>query len=303
MIQYLKHKEINLHRWDSCIEQSVTPLVYAKSWYLNMICPGWDALVLNEYEAVMPLTKGKKYFIHYLYQPFFSQQLGVFSAEVLTAQQLLAFINAIPKHFRFIDINLNSSNKALADVLHLKPRKNYELNLNKPYDKLEKNYASQAKRNLKKAQKEILIIKNIPYPQAVEFYRKHKGKLTKGVKEKHYQQLMFLLEKADQYKHVFALGSYNSKQEILAAAIFIHYHSRIIFLLGTASPAGRDCGAMYAIFDRLIFQYAGTDTVLDFEGSEIPGIARFFKNFGAEKKIYYKLKINRLPLLFKIFKR
>jgi len=39
----------------------------------------WDALVLNDYEAVMPLTWNKKYGIHYLFQPFFCASLGVFA--------------------------------------------------------------------------------------------------------------------------------------------------------------------------------------------------------------------------------
>jgi hypothetical protein len=42
--------------------------------------------------------------------------------------------------------------------------------------------------------------------------------------------------------------------------------------------------------------------ILDFEGSEIPGIARFFKSFGAEKFHYYRLKMNRLPWFIKLIK-
>ncbi|MFN4084029.1 MAG: hypothetical protein ACK4K9_10390 [Bacteroidia bacterium] len=303
MIKYITHNEIDFARWDVCIEQSILPLVYAKSWYLNTICPGWDALVLNDYDAVMPLTKGKKYFINYLYQPFFTQQLGIFSKQELSAEEQFEFIKSIPQKFKFIDINLNQSCKLLAENYHLSKRKNYELQLNKSYDKLIKNYSGQTKRNLKKAASQSLSVINNSYTETVNFYKKHKGTLTKGVKPWHYQMLLKLLETADVSKHIISLGAVNNKEELLASAVFISYHGRLIFVLGTANNKGRDCGAMYAIFDYLIHQHAATGLILDFEGSEIPGIARFFKNFGAEKTYYYKLKINRLPLIFKLFKR
>jgi hypothetical protein len=42
---------------------------------------------------------------------------------------------------------------------------------------------------------------------------------------------------------------------------------------------------------------------LDFEGSNIPGIARFYKGFGALPQTYYSLHQNRLPKLLQIFKK
>ncbi len=42
----------------------------------------WDALVWNDYEAVMPLTWNRKYGIAYLYQPFLTAQLGVFGNDI-----------------------------------------------------------------------------------------------------------------------------------------------------------------------------------------------------------------------------
>jgi hypothetical protein len=47
--------------------------------------------------------------------------------------------------------------------------------------------------------------------------------------------------------------------------------------------------------DGVISQLAGKDNFIDFEGSEIDGIERFYKSFGAFKRPYYKYKNNRLP--------
>jgi len=56
------------------------------------------------------------------------------------------------------------------------------------------------------------------------------------------------------------------------------------------------------LFDHLILQFAGHGMTFDFEGSENPGIARFYKSFGAEKVHYYRLKINRLPWIIRLLK-
>jgi hypothetical protein len=65
----------------NAIARSFNGIVYAYSWYLDIVSPGWDALVKDDYKSVMPLTWRKKYGIKYLYQPFFTQQLGVFSSD------------------------------------------------------------------------------------------------------------------------------------------------------------------------------------------------------------------------------
>ncbi len=277
-------------------------MIYGFSWYLDKVSPGWDALVKGDYEAVMPLTKKKKFFISYLRQPFFSQQLGVFFKNTLAQNELKDFLVAIPKQFRFIDIQLNEQNQLLDDSIALKKRKNYLLDLNKSYDKLSKGYSQQARRSLKKAKKHELELKTIPYADVVGFYKLHKAAITRGVEDHDYKNLMEVMELAYSKKKLIARGVYSRNNELLACAAFLTHKNRILFLLGTASELGKEVGAMYQLFDYLIFQFASHKMTLDFEGSEIPGIAQFFKSFGAEKQHYYKLKINRLPWLLKIFK-
>ena len=77
-IAYLTYQQINKSKWDDCINKSINKLIYAESFYLDTITENWDAIVLNDYEAVMPLIWKKKFGIKYLYQPAFLQQAGIF---------------------------------------------------------------------------------------------------------------------------------------------------------------------------------------------------------------------------------
>ena len=302
MINYLKHTEIDKAKWDLCMEQAINPLVYGCSWFLDTACPGWDALVMDDYRAVMPLPHATKYFIHYAYQPFFTQQLGIFAKYELSQEMMLAFVQAIPKKFWYIDLNLNEQNQVLDLKVKLRKRKNFLLDLDKNYDKLQKNYDSHTKRNLKKAKKFDLEIKTIPYADVVAFYKLNKGLSTKGVKEKNYESLVKIFEKAHQRGLLLSKGIFTKNNDMIASVVFLTYKNRLIFMIGTGNDLGREYGAMYFLFDNIIYQFAGHNMFLDFEGSEIESIARFFKGFGSDKVNYYRLKLNRLPFFLRWLK-
>ena len=104
---YVENKNIDKVKWDRCIETAGNGLIYANSFYLDAMAKHWDAIVLNDYEAVMPLTWNKKYGIYYLYQPFLCASLGVFGNN-LTGEILYSFLNNIPKHVH----RMNLTNKS-----------------------------------------------------------------------------------------------------------------------------------------------------------------------------------------------
>lgn len=129
MITYLAHQEIDKRKWDVCINEARNGMIYAYSWYLDLISPGWEALVKKDYETVMPLTCNKKYGISYLSQPFFSQQLGVFSKKDADTKTADEFLGAIPPKYRFVEINLNSQNTISRTDFSCRENLNHELDL------------------------------------------------------------------------------------------------------------------------------------------------------------------------------
>lgn len=145
-IKYLTRSQIDTGKWDQCITRAASGRIYAYSYYLDCMSQNWDALVLNDYEAVMPLTWNSKYGIHYLYQPFLAAQLGVFGSD-----DVQAFIKAIPGHFRYVDIYLNSANTNAVKGESVLLRDNYVMDLNHPYENLVTAYRENIRRNIKKA--------------------------------------------------------------------------------------------------------------------------------------------------------
>ena len=107
-IQHLQHKHIDFKKWDDTILSSANHLGYAYSWYLNIVSPGWEALVTDDYEFVMPLPVKRKYKIPYLVQPVLTQQLGIFSKEEINDEVIQLFIKNIP--YYSYELNMNERN-------------------------------------------------------------------------------------------------------------------------------------------------------------------------------------------------
>ena len=78
-IQLLSSNRIDKREWDECIRMSTNGLIYAKSFYLDHLHKNWCALVADDYEWVFPITARTKWTVPYLFQPAFSQQLGLFA--------------------------------------------------------------------------------------------------------------------------------------------------------------------------------------------------------------------------------
>ena len=109
-IQYLLYKDIDLIKYDTCISKSSSLRIYALTWYLNCVTDSWSVLVLNDYEAVMPLPKRKKLGINYIYQAPWVQQLGIFSKNKIDKSTIVEFLEKIPKKFILVDYFFNSDN-------------------------------------------------------------------------------------------------------------------------------------------------------------------------------------------------
>lgn len=95
-IKYLCHSKIDFERWDRCVADASNSLIYAESWYLDIVCRRWGGLVGGDYEAVMPLPIARRYSIPYFVQPPLCQQLGVFAADTESDNIVDSFVKKIP---------------------------------------------------------------------------------------------------------------------------------------------------------------------------------------------------------------
>ena len=299
MIIFLRHTEIDKEKWDKAIQESQQELIYAFSWYLDILAPEWCALVKDDYSAVMPLPLRRKMGMEYVFQPLYAQQLGVFSREKMSIELLKDFLERIPEKIKYIDTNLNISNPVKGLSYQWIKRTNYELHLNECQEDILKSYSSNTSRNLKKSKALISVEENIPVKELIRLKREN---TLPSRPVKFYEWLSVFVEQLLSRNHGKIVGA-KVNGELVSAALFAIDRNRIYYLIPVSNNEGKELRAMFAVIDSVITSYAGTGKILDFEGSDIKGIARFFAGFGAKPVNYYKLKINRLPLFLRIFKK
>lgn len=300
-IQYIPNQSINKEKWDHCITQSSNGLIYAYSWYLDTMSKNWDALILNDYEAVLPLTWNKKYGIYYLYQPWFCAALGIFSGKTISEKLVHEFLKAIPGRFRYIDIYLNQKNMFSVQEFPMTVRSNYVLDLHKPYEQTADKYRTNLKRNIKKATSSSLEIRtNVPVKEVLVLAKQTLQRIS-PIRDEEVELFEQLYQKVQQHQKTESIGIY-LKDELLASAIFFFSHNRWYYILAGNHPNGKTIGASHYLIDRFIHTHAGENCFLDFEGSDVSNLAYFYSSYGAIEETYPALRMNRLPKLLRWLK-
>ncbi len=300
MIRYLKNSEIDRKRWDDCIEADSGSLPYGTSWYLDIMAPGWDALIDDDYSFVFPIPNKKRYGFTYIYTPVFLQKLGLFSYEYKSSQRLEEFIRFIPDRYALTDLRISGKPQNIKGKIV--SRDNYELPLQNEYGQLLGGYTSDCRRNLKLAETvKPASFGEIPVKEAVNHFVAGAGKGINGIKKDSYTSLISLMDYAIANGYGEIKGVYIDNQ-LIYAILIIKYRRRIILLLTSTSEESRKKRTGYLIVDSIIKQYAGTDMILDFAGSSIPGVASFNSSFGAVNSPYSRLFHNNLPWPLSMFK-
>ena len=295
MIRYLEDKAIDRAKWDALITDCGS--IYAQSWYLDVVHPQWEALVCGDYEAVMPLTGGKKFGVNYLFQPFFAQQLGVFSRQDVSPAMLKDFLDAIPKKYRFAEIRMNEKNSVEEPVKGIEYHRNILLDLNQDIDSIHARYHANAKRNLKKSESfGLQIIESADLNQIIKLFREDRGANVGVWGDAEYATLLKLAETAMKRNAAFTLGmAENGSNEMLCGALFMQTESRVTFLFSGNSQRGKETQSMTFMLNHVIQHFANQPFMFDFEGSDDDNLARFYLGFGGEAVRYPSFSFNRLP--------
>jgi len=292
MIHYLKHHQIDKVKWDICIENSSNSLVYGLSWYLDIVCENWDALILDDYKAVMPLPWKQKFGLKYIYHPFFAQQLGVFSQSEDNFS-IVNFLQKIPKRFIKYECSLNASN--ICENIKVDERLNLILKLDKPYEDISKQFNTNTKRNIKKNMNAGWTLKNDI--SVSNFLQLKKENPVSELNKSNFKTLELLFNTLLDKNLAQIIGITDTENTLISAAIFVTFKNRIIYLFSASANTGKSNSSMFKIINQVIKANCESNQLIDFEGSMIPGVARFFKGFGAIEEFYFKVSSKHIPFI------
>lgn len=280
-IVHLTHSQIDKLQWDDFMEQTHNGLIYGLSWFLDIVSPQWEALVSDDFRYIMPIPVKRKYGIKYVVQHSFAQQLGIFSTEEINTDIVSLFRKNIPAYS--YEMSLNYENYHPAAI----PFKNYLLSFDDSYAEIRSAYSKNTIRNIEGAKKNNLeIIDDLTTTAFIAF----NDSVSKSYKMPNFSPLEELINTGRSLGMMDIKAVKDAKGNIVAALAYGIYKDRLTYLFPVSNEAGKKSTAMFYLLDYLIQSHAGTLMTLDFEGSSIPGIARFFQGFGATHETYYVIK-------------
>ena len=301
-IQHLTHSEIDKIKWDACINKAGNGLIYGYSIYLDHMAKHWNGLVLNDYETVMPLIWNKKYGITYCYQPPFTQQSGLFGD--LQESNLKSLFKKITSFVKYGDWMFNYQNQFINSLYTANPMTNLVINLEIGYDHIRSNYNKDLQDNLKKAQKQsILYGTGTDINSTIDRYKYYYARRTSHVKAKSYEDFNRLCQQLLQNEQCLVREVKDNNGDLLASALLLKDKRRLYNIMNTTTDQGRKTEANHFLIDHIIREFAGQPYLFDLEGSDLPGIKKFYEKFGALNQPYYHWHYNNLPVLLRIIKK
>jgi hypothetical protein len=300
-IRYLRRQEIDEQRWNHCIKSSPNGLIYANTFYLDAMADNWDALVLNEYEAAMPLPWRKKGGIRYIYQVPFLQRLGIVGPSVDDTLAHLFHQHAV-QHFKFINYKTNVWWQPHAALLARCT--NYFVPLSQPYAVIQARFSVECKKNIRKAESRgCLLQMNAPVASITKMFQEAYGSFYPGYQADVYNRLGNLIRQglAEGFCKTYVVTDV-SGEPVFTAALFYDV-KRIYYSIGAPTEKGRQMRAAYFFINEILKIYASQSLLFDFEGSDIASVAAFYQKFSPASETYYDVKINHLPWPIRLLKK
>jgi hypothetical protein len=278
-MQIIPRSKLDVIKYSNCLQTADNYRIYAECWYLDCLTnQQWDCLVYEDYQAIMPIPYKKYFGIQVVTQPIFVQQLGVFSKNIsqpLVDEFLIRFKKKLIRSYSFNEENLQF-------LKTYQTRTNYILNLNFTYEQLYHSFNNNIKRNIKKFYKQQL---QFIISDEINYFPN--DKLLENLK---ISTQFFKLVNELKKRKCIKIYQVKDENKILVIKIFLLSKQRMIYLYGFSSQKAKELGCSAYIFSEVIREFSSQEMILDFEGSEIEGIAKFFKSFNAQKNSYPTIK-------------
>jgi hypothetical protein len=292
-IRYIKGSEIDRYRWDRALFEAPNGNLFGSSVFLDTMTDGWDAVICGDYDAMLPLPVRSKWGIRYVHTIPFCGPFSIFGHGALEAGAE-AMLGAIPHNIVRCDINLWTGNAELTGWTSTS-RVNHMLDLSEAYPVIRSRYHASTKNLLNRAMDAgFQLVSTLPVSTQIIMAEKFGG--TGHSVRRELIRFDRLCQRWAEVGEVFSLVVSSTDGLPLSGGVFLRDAHRIHYLLGWSSREGRRQNASRFLIDHIIQLHAGHLLTLDFEGSDIPGVAQFFSSFGAVPKHYQLLRRDILPM-------
>lgn len=298
----LPASELDPHKWDSCVFGAGNGRLFAAYDYLSHMAPCWSGLVLDDYQAVLPLIHKRKFGISYLATLPFINQLGLIGT--LNAEfDIAPVLRTVHQFAKYGDICFNHTNGRFMET-YGRPRPNFELALNRDHAHIFNHYHKGLRKHLRQIKDGRQLFFAPANPSEVIDHYQAFLKQKAGIQlSDDFNRLRALVDTDFGKRHFFPYKVTGDNGHVLLYGLYGKDRYRIYKFMTTTTPEGRKANAAAFALDYLIARYALSDRTLDFMGSALEGVRSFIESFGAVNQPYYLYHYNHLPWPLRLWKR
>ena len=293
-----------------CNKEDSIP-VFSRDWWIDAVCgDDWDVLLdekNGKVHAAMPLYIPCRNIIS---MPHYTQTMGVwFAAGAADTKysSLLEQRQAVCKSFieklRHYKSFLQNFSHEFTDWLPFywdgylqTTRYTYILHGIKDTDNILSGMSQQTRRNLKKAEElPVTVCRGVGTDdflrmQTLTFERQKKKNTQSSV------VMRRIIDAARERGQGDIFGGYDKEGNLHATAFVVWQNSSAYYIAGGGDPSLRSSGAHTLVLWNAIKHASQYTDTFDFEGSMIPGVERFFREFGAVQTPYFMIYRGQLSL-------
>ena len=288
--------------------------VFSRDWWLDAACGenNWDVFLIREKDKIQATLPYYLLRTHIISMPAYTQTMGIWFAphsddtKRISAQErrqsLCKQIIAQLKPFKSF---LQNFHYDFTDWLPFywqgysqTTRYTYLLKELKNPDRLLENMSQHTRRNMKKAKEQfqITVKQGIPVDDFLHILSQTFERQQKKNKQD-INALHRLIEVCRERNQGELWGGYDPQGRLHAAVFVVWQKQSAWYIAGGGDPALRHSGAHSLVLWEAIQYVAGFTDIFDFEGSMMPGVERFFREFGGIQTPYFTIQKGK-PNLF-----
>lgn len=291
--------EIDIDKKLTCVNS-----IFEQPWWLDAVAPGrWRSIEIKNGENVvarLPYVFIRKYGIKMIGMPSNTQTLGIYFEDTgaklpnkLGKQKSLinAVIDQLPKRYS-IDMALDHRCHYILPFIwsgfRIRPCFSYRMRCLEDIEKIWSGMRENIRREIRKATKILQIRDDLSIDVLIEMVKKTFQRQGRLVQDR--SEFLKRLDKAALKHNARKLiCAVDKNGNVHAAGYFVYDEKTCYYLIGRGDPELRNSGASSLVLWEGIKFASTVSEAFDFEGSMIEDIERFFRAFGGEPTVYYRV--------------
>ena len=293
MIVYHKNGELDRDQWDNCIKNSAIVKPYAYSWYLDIMAPGWEALVDDDYDSVFPVPSYVRFGVQYAATPAFLQQLGVYSPDKPASDVIVEFLDFMPEIYRLTDLCVGQ--KVVYPGYKVIEKPNFELSLSSKYERLMEKFTPEYRKYILSGNKKRYeLTENISPEELADLCINNKKLNLRGIKPKDYERVIDLMHYCLSNNKGKIIGIRATRKRVVYGLFLVQIPGSLTILMEANTAVSIEKHIGYFVLNEIIKENASTATILDFASTSDKSAILNGASFGAINVPYYRIYRNRL---------